>query len=264
MLQDGIRSASLSKQESRRPKTITPTLNDAATFVTIVNQALAVNGVPSYEEPLLGRFASVGIGGTEGAWDALSADVRAEWNRRFPALLASLKKPLAGDAEPIDGWYYNPPQIGIFGTDYTYRAIVALNALLAMEPAEAVYPSVETDAQGHVLTGERKYRLHIPTTGIPVGAFWSLSMYELMDDGRLFFLNNPINRYAIGDRTSGLKKNDDGSIDILIQHEAPGGEKNANWLPAPKGQFKMVLRAYQPKSDILDYRFRISGVERIQ
>jgi len=264
MLQDGIRSASLSKQESRRPKTITPTLNDAATFVTIVNQALAVNGVPSYEEPPLGRFASVGIGGTEGAWDALSADVRAEWNRRFPALLASLKKPLAGDAEPIDGWYYNPPQIGIFGTDYTYRAIVALNALLAMEPAEAVYPSVETDAQGHVLTGERKYRLHIPTTGIPVGAFWSLSMYELMDDGRLFFLNNPINRYAIGDRTSGLKKNDDGSIDILIQHEAPGGEKNANWLPAPKGQFKMVLRAYQPKSDILDYRFRISGVERIQ
>jgi hypothetical protein len=263
-LQDGIRAASLSKRESRRPNGITPTLNDAATFVAIVNQALAVNGVPSHEKPLLERLASIGISGKEGAWEALPADVRAEWDQRFPALLASLKKPLAGDSEPMNGWYYNPPQIGIFGTDYTYRAIIALNALLAMEPAEAVYPSAEADSNGDILTGERKYRFHIPPTGIPVEAFWSLSMYELMDDGRLFFLDNPINRYAIGDRTSGLKTNADGSIDILIQYEAPGGDKDANWLPAPKGQFKMVLRGYQPKSDILDYRFRIPGVERVQ
>ena len=89
-------------------------------------------------------------------------------------------------------------------------------------------------------------------------------MYELMDDGRLFFVQNPINRYAIGDRTSGLKKNADGSIDILIQHEAPGGDKDANWLPAPKGQFRMVFRGYQPKADILDYRFQMPGVERVQ
>ena len=87
---------------------------------------------------------------------------------------------------------------------------------------------------------------------------------ELMDDGRLFFTANPINRYAIGDRTSGLKKNADGSIDILIQHEAPGDDNDANWLPAPKGQFRMVFRGYQPKSDIIDYRFRIPGVVRIE
>ena len=62
-------------------------------------------------------------------------------------------------------------------------------------------------------------------------------MYELMDDGRLFFTANPINRYAIGDRTSGLRKNADGSIDILIQHEPPGGDKELNWLPA-KGPIK--------------------------
>ena len=76
-----------------------------------------------------------------------------------------------------------------------------------MEPAEAVYPSAETDNRGDFLTGAHRYRLHIPVGGIPVDVFWSLSMYELMPDGRLFFLENPIKRYAIGDRTRGLKKN---------------------------------------------------------
>jgi len=263
-LQDGIRVASLDKGESQRPKGIAPAPGNAAAFVATVNQALALNEVPSYEMPLLERFASVGICGKTCSWDALPADVRAEWDRRFPAMLASLKKSIAGDAKPVDGWYYNPQQIGNFGTDYNYRAVVALNALLAMEPAEAVYPSAEADTRGDSLTGERKYRLQIPATGVPADAFWSLSMYELMDDGRLFFTANPINRYAIGDRTNGLKKNADGSIDILIQHEAPGDDKATNWLPAPKGQFRMVFRGYQPKSDIIDYRFRIPGVVRIE
>jgi len=262
-LQDGTRITSLSRQESRRPKGIAPVPGNAAAFLASVNQALAVNGVPSYEKPLLERLASVGICGQACSWDALPADVRAEWERRFPALLASLRKSLAGDAKPVDGWYYNPPQIGNFGTDYNYRAVIALNALLALEPAEAVYPSAETDTRGDAFTGERKYRLHVPATGIPVEAFWSLSMYELMDDGRLFFAANPIDRYAIGNRTSGLKKNADGSLDILIQHEAPGGDKDANWLPAPKGKFRMVFRGYQPKADFLDDRFRLPGVERI-
>ena len=261
-LQDEIRVVSLSGQESRRPKG-SPPAEDARAFITTVNRALAVNDVPSYEKPMLERFAGVGIG-ENCSWEALSADVREEWDRRFPAMLASLKKSIAGDAQPINGWYYNPPQIGIFGTDYNYRAIVALNALLAMEPAEAVYPSAETDTRGDILTGERNYSLHIPATGIPVDAFWSLSMYELMDDGRLFFFDNPINRYAIGDRTGGLKRNADGSIDILIQHEAPGGYGDANWLPAPIGQFKMVFRGYQPKADVLDFRFLLPGVERVE
>jgi hypothetical protein len=263
-LQDGIQIAALNQRKSQRPKGIAPVPGNAAAFVASVNQALALNEVPSYETPLLERFASVGICGKKCSWDALPGDVRAEWDRRFPAMLASLKKPIAGDGKPVDGWNHNPPQIGNFGTDYNYRAVVALNALLAMEPAEAVYPSTETDTRGDSLTGERKYRLHIPASGVPVEAFWSLSMYELMVDGRRFFSANPINRYAIGDRTRGLKKNADGSIDILVQHDAPGGDGDANWLPAPRGPFSMVLRAYQPKSDILDDRFRIPGVERVE
>ena len=179
-------------------------------------------------------------------------------------MLASLKGSIAGDAKPVDGWYYTPPQIGRFGTDYNYRAVVALNALLALEPAEAVYPSAETDARGEPLTGDRRYRLHVPATGIPVDAFWSLSMYEVADDGRLFFTPNPVDRYAIGDRTRGLKKNVDGSIDLLIQRETPGGADEANWLPTPPGRFKLVFRGYQPQADVLDQRFRLPAVERMR
>lgn len=262
-LQDGVRIQALTQQASKRPQGVAPAPNDAGRFVAVVNQALALNDAPPFEKPLLDRFSAVGICGKECSWEALPQNVRDEWIRRFPAMLASLKKPIAGDAKPVNGWYYNPPQIGNFGTDYNYRAVVALNALLALERVEAVYPSAETDTRGDPFTGQRKYRLHIPPGGIPTDAFWSLSMYELMEDGRLFFAANPIDRYAIGDRTSGLKKNPDGSVDIMIQHDAPGADQMPNWLPAPGGAFRMVLRAYQPKSDVIDYRFRIPGVECI-
>jgi hypothetical protein len=111
---------------------------------------------------------------------------------------------------------------------------VALNALLALEPVEAAYPSAETDTRGDALTGARRYRLHIPIGGIPVDAFWSLSMYELIDDDRLFFADNPIKRYAIGDRTGGLKKNADGSIDILIQRILPVARVNRTGCLRPR------------------------------
>lgn len=262
-IQDGIRVSAMHKQQSVRPPGIVPVPQDPVAFVAVVNQALSLNDAPCYEEPLLRSFAKVGISGRGCSWNRLPESVRAEWKERFPAMLASLKKPIAGDTKPVDGWYYNPPHIGNFGTDYTYRAIVALNALLAMEPAEAVYPSAEIDHRGEILFGEHQYRLHVLPGGIPVDAFWSLSMYEVMPDGRSFFLDNPIKRYAIGDRTSGLKRNADGSIEIFIQQSSPGVDKESNWLPTPRGQFKMVFRGYQPKAELIDGRFRLPAVERV-
>jgi len=88
-------------------------------------------------------------------------------------------------------------------------------------------------------------------------------MYELMSDGRLFFSDNPIRRCAIGDRTKGLARNADGSIDLWLQHDSPGRELEANWLPAPAGQFKLVLRGDQPRVELLESRFRVPGIERV-
>jgi hypothetical protein len=74
----------------------------------------------------------------------------------------------------------------------------------------------------------------------PVNAFWSLTMYN----DRQFFVDNPIDRYPIGDRDA-LQPNPDGSLDLLIQHEPPPSE--SNWLPAPAGSFNLMLRMYWPK-----------------
>jgi hypothetical protein len=79
---------------------------------------------------------------------------------------------------------------------------------------------------------------------IEAGAFWSLSMYEKDADGRLFFTDNPIGRYSIGDRTRGVRKQRDGSMVVLLQHDRP--RDVANWLPAPAGQFALTLRVYGP------------------
>ena len=96
-------------------------------------------------------------------------------------------------------------------------------------------------------------RWHIPADRpIPVNAFWSLSMYAPTDDGELFFIENPLTRYAIGDRTPGLVRNTDGSLDIWIGHDNPGVAREANWLPAPAGTYTLLLRAYLAKSELLE------------
>lgn len=95
---------------------------------------------------------------------------------------------------------------------------------------------------------------------LPVDSFWSLSLYEATDDGQFFFTDNPLNRYAIGDRTPGLKTNPDGSLDIWIGHQSPGAELEANWLPAPAGPFALFLRAYLPKPALLNGVYRAPPV----
>ena len=85
-------------------------------------------------------------------------------------------------------------------------------------------------------------------------------MYELTPEGRAFFTDNPISRYAIGDRTRGLTHGADGSLDILIQHDRPAEGEEANWLPAPAGPMRLVLRAYEPDESLLDASYRIPPV----
>jgi hypothetical protein len=103
--------------------------------------------------------------------------------------------------------------------------------------------------------------LHFPADRpLPVDSFWSLSLYESTPDGQFFFVDNPLGRYAIGDRTPGLTLNEDGSLDIWIGHESPGAERESNWLPAPAGPFALFMRAYLPRPELLDGRYRLPPV----
>jgi hypothetical protein len=236
----------------------------AERFLAIVNRMLARNPPPSYERVLLERFAAVGVCGAGCGWDALPPPVQARWNALLPDMMAQLQRRAHDSAQQPNGWSAPRPTIGNFGTDYEARAEVALTGLLALEPAEAMYFTARQDGAHHPLTGTHVYRLHLPPGSIPVEGFWSLTMYEQNFDGRLYLVNNPIDRYAIGDRTPGLRRNRDGSIDIWIQRAEPGRSRRDNWLPAPPGPFVLTLRAYEPRLALRDGRFVLPPVESVE
>jgi hypothetical protein len=111
-----------------------------------------------------------------------------------------------------------------------------------------VYPVTEVDGAGKRLSGANKYVIQFPKDQTPpVNGFWSLTMY----DAQYFFVANPLNRYTVSPRNN-LKANADGSVDLLIQHESPSPDRESNWLPAPKGDFVLMLRLYWPKEAVID------------
>jgi hypothetical protein len=159
-----------------------------------------------------------------------------------------------------DGWNYPPKDVGQYQDDFVVRAGVAVAGLGALPIQEALYLKPESPEGGGVFKGDGLYRFSL-TSPLPVGGFWSLSMYEATPDGQFFFTQNPINRYAIGDRTPGIVKAASGGLDIFIGRTDPGGEKSANWLPAPaKGPFAMVLRTYLPGAELLSHAYKLPPI----
>lgn len=124
---------------------------------------------------------------------------------------------------------------------------------------EAAYWTTTIDSAGRALNGKHDYVLHFPVGQLPPNdAFWSLTMTDVVG----YMVSNPINRYSVGGR-SGLVPNTDGSIDIYIQSTAPAGHES-NWLPAPAGNFKLMLRAYLPGAAILDGEYHVPPVIKVQ
>ena len=164
----------------------------------------------------------------------------------------------AGTSE--NGWIFTT-KTGIYGTDYLQRALVTAIGLGANRPQDAVYPTSENDAEGKPYSGANRYVMHIEKGGMPpVDGFWSLTMYN----GEYFFVDNPLNRYTVSSRSK-FKTNADGSVDIYIQNESPGKDKEANWLPAPNDKFILMLRLYWPKEkppSIIDGSWKIPPVKQ--
>jgi hypothetical protein len=157
------------------------------------------------------------------------------------------------------GWNTFIRHVGRYGIDYISRAITARLALGANPPEDAIYMSTFTDADGHPLDGSARYRMHFDIGQTPpVDAFWSITAYD--KDG--YFIHNPLDRYAIGDRDS-LKPNSDGSIDLYIQSENPGPAQESNWLPTENGPFNLTIRLYSPKEAILNGSWQPPLVEHI-
>ncbi|HUH85538.1 MAG TPA: DUF1254 domain-containing protein [Stellaceae bacterium] len=160
----------------------------------------------------------------------------------------------------VDGWSYPRPDLGNFGDNFTFRAVVAVQGLAALPPAEAMYMRAAGDRGNGLFEGNGLYRLSLPQA-IPVDGFWSLTMYEATPEAQFFLTPNALGRYAIGDRTRGLRHESNGALDLWIGRKDPGGERTANWLPAPaSGPFALTLRAYLPKPALLHGSYRLPAI----
>lgn len=212
-------------------------------------------------EALEKQFEHIGIDLTYG-FDAekLDTETIAGLNRAAIdafQIIANSKEEL--NPKFINGWIVITG-LGTYGDQFLKRAYIAFSGLGANVDEEAIYPRAFTDEQGNQLNGQYKYILHFDRDQLPpVEAFWSLTMY-----GADFYLvPNEINRYAIADYTPGLEYNEDGSLDIYIQKDRTINNES-NWLPAPQGDFNLVLRMYQPASKVLNGTYEIPGIKSVQ
>ena len=156
----------------------------------------------------------------------------------------------------VNNWNIPPKDMGRAGLDddFLLRAsLQSMGGIIANDPAEAVYINTTKDASGQTLDGTKRYTMRFPPGQLPqVNAFWSITMY----DPTYNLTPNPINRYAIGDRTQGLKKDPDGGLTIHLQNSSPGADKESNWLPTTaNGPFLMVLRTYMPGPEIAEQKW---------
>jgi hypothetical protein len=162
-------------------------------------------------------------------------------------------------ARVVNGWSMNTDTMGVYGNYYLKRAIVAQFGLGANLPEDAIYPLNLADESGKPLDGTNKYALHFDKGDAPpANAFWSVTLY----DSEGYQVPNPLNRFAVSSWMP-FKYNADGSLDLYFQNENPGGDKEANWLPAPKGAFNLTMRLYAPKSEALTGKWNPPPVMRV-
>jgi hypothetical protein len=230
-----------------------------ADYFTSAAGLMAINPPPVTDWAMLARMAPLGLAAFDPARFSPS-EVAAIEAGIAEARMEARNGGLAGGTAS-DGWVYPASRLGAFEQEYGLRAAIALGALAALPPAEAMYMRSVGDLEGGLHDGSRPWRLHFPRNApLPVDSFWSLSLYEATDDGQFFFAENPLGRFAIGDRSPGLTYNADLSLDIWISHRPPPELRRGNWLPAPAGPFALFMRAYLPRPDLLEGRFRLPPV----
>jgi hypothetical protein len=237
---------------------------DAVKYFTLLCELLKANPPAAADAPLVERMATIGIVPGE---DFDKSKFNPDFAKRVPQLafdhIMLHFKFSDGDIKNVNGWGFTT-KTGIYGTDYVQRALVTAIGLGANRPQDAIYPTSMKSAGGLIgraYNGSEKYTMTFKK-GLtpPVAGFWSLTMY----DANYFFVKNALNRQSISARQE-LKTNEDGSTTLYIQNDNPGPDKEANWLPAPKGKFILMMRLYWPNESnpsILDGSWELPPVEK--
>lgn len=213
---------------------------DAKAYFKLLAALMKDNPPAKADGPMIEKMAKIGIvPGKDFDGSKLPASAAA----RIPkAAQEQIMEHFKTGGKDLNGWIFTT-NAGVYGTDYLQRALITAVGLGANRPQDAVYPTSEADGDGKPYSGANKYMVHFPKGQTPpVDAFWSITMYN----ADYFFVDNPLNKYTASPRND-LKYNADGSLDITIQNQSPGKDKEANWLPAPKDKFVLMMRLYWPK-----------------
>src|SRR5262249_16631430 len=240
---------------------------DGVAYFTLLAQLMKSNPPYAADSAMLPTLAKIGVvPGSD--FDASKLDpavvegIKAAPKPAQDSIIRWMKEGLlTRDFSLQDGWLFTT-KTGVYGTAYRQRALITAIGLGANRPEDAIYPTSEGPELFQNYTGSKKYVMHFNKAQLPpVDGFWSLTMY----DAGYFFVDNPLNRYTLSQRNK-LQPNSDGSVDLYIQHESPGADKEANWLPAPAGRFVLMMRMYWPRKtspSILNGTWKIPRVREV-
>jgi hypothetical protein len=169
----------------------------------------------------------------------------------------------AGTTITDTGWSLSRAEWGHFGNsgEFALRsAMQSLQGIVSHDLVEAMYPQTFVDSNGDPLSGDHRYALHFTKDNLPpVKAFWSITAYGL--DFNL--IDNPIDRYSVGDRTRGLQYDTDGGLTLYFQKDSPGAGKESNWLPSGAAGFALAFRLYIPEQRAIDGDWQPPALKRI-
>jgi hypothetical protein len=242
------------------PKTQVDTM-PAGKYFAYAAELLKVEPPHIADEPILAQMKKIGIERGK-SFDISKLDPvvqkAIEGAPQVAQRLMAWKLPTL--ARVANGWAMNTDTMGVYGNYYLKRAIVTQQGLGANVPEDAIYPLNLGDESGKPLDGANKYTITFEKGAMPpVNAFWSITLYD--SDG--FQVGNSLNRFAVSSWMP-FKFNADGSLDLYFQNESPGKDKEANWLPAPKGPFNLTMRMYAPKSEVLIGKWNPPPVTKVQ
>ncbi|GLR86223.1 DUF1254 domain-containing protein [Bradyrhizobium iriomotense] len=228
-------------------------------FFAYAAELLKANPPHITDEPIVARMKRIGLEQGK-SFDITKVD--ATVRKAVEDAPAQAQKLMAWKvptlARVANNWSMNTDTMGVYGNYYLKRAIVAQVGLGANLPEDAIYPGSIADQNGKPLDGANKYIIRFTKdTMPPVEAFWSITLYD--NDG--FQVANPLNRFAVSSWMP-FKRDADGSLTLHFQNENPGVDREANWLPTPKGPFNLTMRLYAPKSEALTGVWNPPAIER--
>jgi len=231
---------------------------DWKTYFTWVGKLMKENPVPASHKIYVDKFKNIGLSFENGFEpESLTPEQQKGLERAVTEGLKQLDAAAKKKTGIIhQGWFFSLTA-GVWGDDYLYRGAIAYRSLGQNTPDEAVYMNTTEDINGVLLDASKNnYQITFAKNKLPpVDAFWSMTMYT----NKNFFVPNS-NRLAIGNRTKSMQHNADGSLTVYFQKDAPKG-KEGNWLPAPNGKFRVSLRLYVPKENVLNGDWLPPGIE---